>query len=374
MGTWRTVDVWPCSGFPDRPWQEHPDDDAFVRSAQRVWRTYARALPALELPLKAGHLRVFMDSDPTRRIADPAAPATVTITRLENEWRNNAIVRLPPGVSQLSPCARGLLALDVLHASAIRLAELAGWDPERVVPAREYVLEQNLEFTWHSPWKSSPDRKHKARAAYRIDDDGLGRMRFEVTDGSRTMSTPWGLTAPNYGYAAKTLRWDGSGALTFASFDHRVGRADLADLADLAPPPPPGITVDSVRPLVTHWAPPPPPANFVNFVGGGDTGALTRRFTGTLWRLFEQMESPSWQAWWAPSQLGVLQLMLELGPGTPPPVFYVRKTTGKVDARLRVASVPAGVDPAAHAHALTLELLDKIRQRSGLGMHPDLRG
>lgn len=83
-------------------------------------------------------------------------------------------------------------------------------------PAREHALAKDLEFRWEGPWKRSPDRKHRARVVFRVDDDGWGRARIEVADGTTTRSSSafvCGNEVRLIRAIAKDLRWEGSDAV-----------------------------------------------------------------------------------------------------------------------------------------------------------------
>ena len=48
------------------------------------------------------------------------------------------------------------------------LARARGWDPEVFDVCRQHVVAHDYVYSWSSPWKTSPDRRHQARPTYRI--------------------------------------------------------------------------------------------------------------------------------------------------------------------------------------------------------------
>lgn len=382
MSRLRTVDVYPDGG--GERWCVEPDDDAFARTAQRVAAAYSEALPTLDLPIKKTHLRVFV-GEHRARIIEPGAAATVEFTWFaKHEGFHSTTVRVPPGVAELSPTARALLVLDVIEIATTMLGEHAGWDPALLAPARAHVLVAGLEFTYTSPWKNSPGRRHKARVAARIDEDGWGRVRAEVTDGATILASREFATGNGVGFLrghAENLRWTGPETL---GLDFGLGLTEHVALADLTPgrdsadP----IDPDTPRPAVVRLVPEPDPWNRLVVHGGGDMAFEPVRYAVALVQTLDQLKTPAWDSWWASAGLGPLHVGFWLGWGGQAPKYLVRKTRDTDDpegrdkhvAEIRrpYGSVAADVDPASLARSDVATLMAAVRKRAGLGPHPDL--
>ncbi len=184
MTTLRRVEFYPYSGFPDRPWDDDPENDAFAKAACGVVELYSVRLGDLELgPSRAAALRLNLDRR-ERNHRDVKVSLRVDVPG----WEVGTVV-LPIGVTQLSSRERALLVLDVIDAAVRRLANLRGWPAEGLDRVREHVLAQDLVFTWASAWKLSPDRRHRARASFVMNGDGTAHVRIEVTGIRRAATT-----------------------------------------------------------------------------------------------------------------------------------------------------------------------------------------
>jgi len=231
VAVFREVEVFPNGGFADRPWVDDPDEEAFARVARGVCEAYSQALPALALPGKAGLLRLYCEISglepevaDRRPRPDMSAPASAAVEvypkfleSFEFGW-----VWVPVGFAGQPVQSRRVWALGVVHEAARLLAMARGWDPDILESARRHAMAQDLRFTWDGPWKSAPDRRHKARGVAGIGDDGMGHLRLEVaTRGGE----PVILTEPAMAscdgtdlvWACKTVRWDGSSRVTVAA-------------------------------------------------------------------------------------------------------------------------------------------------------------
>lgn len=407
VGIWRSVDVWPNGGFADRSWDRAGDEDydAFARSAQRVCAVFNNVLPGLGLTLpQHSHLRLSAALREYRPKPPPGTPVMVRLDTLERDGFHVGHVVLPDGVADLSPTARGLLALDVLHIAGERLAELVGWNKTLLEPARQAVLDAGLGFSWSSAWKNSPDRRHKARLTYRLDDDGMGRGRIEVSDGISTRATPEEHCPGGYAYLAKSVRWDGSAAVTFAPFgsDHLAPTADVArptlrdfaadswtpdasarvELADLLvpPEPPTSLDADTPRPPVVRLLPPSSDRDAIQAGSGGDGMFTPLAYTNVLSRTTALLTGPEWQQWWGAGHLGLLQIYWWLGH--PDLKYAVRRARDADDPEGRhkwvatiqrpYGSIPDEADHPAAARDDVVALMAKVQARTGLGPHPEI--
>ncbi|KRB79622.1 hypothetical protein ASE01_23120 [Nocardioides sp. Root190] len=205
MFSW--IDFWPSSGREDQPWTDDPATDALVKSACRVSGAYAEALGDERLEGPWGSLQFsshLHDDDRVELQVDTDDDRT--------GWTSGAVF-VPEAVAELSAHDRALLVLDLIHHAVVELAPHRGWSLEAIERVRDRVLAQDLEFSWASPWKSSPDRSMAARVVFRVDDDGRGRAQVEVRD--RRTDELIARSAPalaynalvNFRASAKTLRW-----------------------------------------------------------------------------------------------------------------------------------------------------------------------
>ena len=117
------VDVWPPTGWPDQPWLDDPDTDAFAKSARRVCEAYTHHLRAASIANRVGSIRMFCRYDPTR--TDILVEA---LTDPVHEGAEGARIALPAGIAALSPDVRAALVLEVVHGAVLRLGEVRGWD------------------------------------------------------------------------------------------------------------------------------------------------------------------------------------------------------------------------------------------------------
>jgi hypothetical protein len=106
------------------------------------------------------------------------------------------------------------LVLEVVHTAVRQLAVHRGWDPDQFQSCYEHVVEQDFTYRWATPWKTSPDRRHRARAVYELTaDDGWGRVRLEIADrtgGEVTAVSDQAVafsTSKGFERSAKTLSW-----------------------------------------------------------------------------------------------------------------------------------------------------------------------
>ena len=210
MAHFKLVLVWPPTGFPDRSWSDDddPEEDAFVRSARSVTELYSEGLAALGIEGRCSELRFLVGHDPA------ATDVTVRVSTRRPEGFEFAGASLPTGVAALPIPERQRLVLDVIHGAVLRLAEARGWDLQELDAVRRHVLDRGFEFRWDGPYKSSPDRRHRARARYRLTDTGYGRAHIEVVDRDGSVVTESGdalafSTLEGFKRSARTLRWDG---------------------------------------------------------------------------------------------------------------------------------------------------------------------
>jgi hypothetical protein len=146
---------------------------------------------------------------------------------------------MPPGMELWTPRTRAQLALEVVDAVMLRLGKLRDWDVDALISARKHVVDSNYEFIYTGPWKSSPDRRHRARLVFRLEDDGYGRV---VVDFATKDLEPRGTIGPALAYSTlegfkrstRTMHWDSNSTLVFAPWvtpfwDEGYVLADLDD-------------------------------------------------------------------------------------------------------------------------------------------------
>lgn len=224
MARFRGVDFYPFEGFPDRLWgpsaegSGDPLADAFLRAARPVVALYSEALEQVHVDGPRGSLMIFV----TERL-EPTDVRLVVWAAEPTLGPERAFVTLCPPVGRLDATGRAGLALDVVHAAVRELAAARGWDPDVFDACRDHVVAHDHVYTWDGPWRTSPDRRHQARARYRISDpDGFARARLEVrrrADGTVVVSSPQAVgfcTTRDLRASASTLQWSGSGEVGFS--------------------------------------------------------------------------------------------------------------------------------------------------------------
>lgn len=399
MPIWRNIDVHPNGGFSDQPWMPDPEDDTFARAAQRVTWTYSASLPEFRLPLPVAHLQLSLYGDPAR--VRPAQTA-VRVTELGKDGHQFGHIDVAPGFRELTSDARALLVLDVLDSAASQLAELANWeDRGAVAQLRELALAAGLQHWWEGPWKTSPDRKRKARMLYTIAEDGLGRGRVQVLDGTELLNGPALYCPPGYRYVAKKLRWegagevsvDGLGPLPLAPPPGTNPARRLEELVALAPAvfrvddlqpvegPCPSIDAATSRPTVVVSAP-PARTNLLRAGGVSRGFQASRAMYSVMTRQLERLNGPEWQEWWSAADLGDLNVrcLLEGGrdprepPDTPPRTreVLVRQDQRGLEASLTLPYPALGSDHAAIGQDAVAELMERVRKRTALPPHPPI--
>ena len=226
MPKFRQVHVWPDSGFPTQPWDDDPDVDSFARISRGICEAYSQALPSLALVARASIMRLNADPDASRR-PRPALDAPLTdmvevsarfLGSHENGW-----VAVPVGFANLPTDRKRPLGLRIVHHGVLELAQALGWDPVVLTGALHHVEARVFRYWSGGPWKSAPDRRHRARAVASISDDGLGRVHVEVvTAAGELIIRSEHFDAADHGddlvRACKTLRWDGSARLSMDPF------------------------------------------------------------------------------------------------------------------------------------------------------------
>jgi hypothetical protein len=227
MAVFGEVEVFPNSGWEFAPWvSDNADEDAFARRSRGICEAYSQALPPLGLPGKARLLRLLCQSsllrpDATRPRPTLDAPVSdaVHVSPVFIESMEGGNVWVAVGFAHLPLEQQRAWVLRVIHQAVVELARVRGWDAAGLEEARRHVETQEMRFVWEGPWKSAPDRRHRARCVVSISDEGMGRARLEVATRSGAIVADCdGKAASSDGAdllsLCKTVRWYGSDRAT----------------------------------------------------------------------------------------------------------------------------------------------------------------
>ncbi|MEY2503673.1 MAG: hypothetical protein QOI07_4010 [Verrucomicrobiota bacterium] len=391
MSILRLISFWPPTGFPDRPWLEHPDEDAFVRSARSVCELYSEAVRHARVPARHSELRLACHHDSDR------TDVLVTVHPEIAEGFELAVALLPAGIANLPVPVRAGLVLEVVHAAATRLGRERGWDEAALIAARDHVLAAGLCYRWEGPAKVSPDRRHTARPVYVLHDDGYGRVTVHVRrrgDGQLVAASPPALafsTSAGFARSAQTLRWRtkrtvemvpyaglsvGLGRTTLWRDDHGLIAVDLDDPDCGSAEQPLNEYPDPATP--TAHAPAvivQTPADLgprTEVIGGGPTNDVPDAYMAALNGLLGQLSGPPWQRWWSAGTDEVLEVWYDFAAASVG--IAARRSGGKLRVTIRrpVSTFATRGDPAALAREDVDAMLTTVRRRTGMGAHPPL--
>jgi hypothetical protein len=153
------------------------------------------------------------------------------------------------------------LGLSIVHQGVLELARARGWDPVLLLGVVPYVEARGLRYRWDGPWKSAPDRRHRARAVAGIADDGIGRVRLEVATRAdalvfRSKDVLASCDGDDLVWACKPVRWDGSSRVIMTAIMDPLGLRQCNLEIDLSGDTPVCRTARPVR----HAARFPPPS------------------------------------------------------------------------------------------------------------------
>ncbi|GAA2146063.1 hypothetical protein GCM10009844_21650 [Nocardioides koreensis] len=388
MPTLSYVYPWPAQARADRPTDEDEVADVAIRGCRSIAELYSEALPELGLANRVSELRLFIRHAPGLE----HVRATVQVDPVR-EGFEMAHMHVPTGFAARAPQLRARMLLEAVHGLVGRLAVARGWDVNVLERCRRQVLDRGLEYRWSSAPKASPDRRHEARADFRLPPDGYGRVRLRVVrrdDGVTVASSDEALafcTSAGFRRAAKSLRWQGKDHVSLVPYDWvpsvRGGQLSLSREDGAWR----GVVADymSVRPVPA--GDPAPPALGVQVEGRGETAAeqparivflgggpiRTRqidRFHDAFIAEMTRFASPSGQDWWRGAGIRLLEVEISYGGER----ARVRSRRG--EHRLRVfvdrpdSSLP-GRDPAPLARGVAEEVVALVRHRTGLGPHPE---
>ncbi|GIF21627.1 hypothetical protein BJ973_004928 [Actinoplanes tereljensis] len=389
MSTLRQIWVDPGMGFPDRPWGEHPDEDAFARSANAVFELYTEAVRPAKIQTRHSELRIVAWHDGDRD------DVLVTVHPELVEGFEMGVVSLPPGIAGLTPQSRAELVLEVLHAAASRLGQDRGWDQSALDAARAHALAAGLHFRRTGPARTSPDRRHVAEPTYAIYPDGYGRVVVHVRRRSDNAVVAVSPLAAVGGFTRAfdcELRWrsrtvvefqPGSGLAISPTGTTVQGndrpdpvRVDLGDPATFGDPTglpavaydaDAGTTIPGIRVLTYAEK-----GSRLTVLGGWHAPGLPEQYVAVRDDLLAQLAGPEWQTWWAAS--GVRELEISYRSDTTTAGISARLVHDELRATIRrpPETFPRDRDPAAVARADVESLLLTVRRRTDLGEHPPL--
>ena len=356
MAILHVVEFWPQTGLVNAPWAEGTDEDAFLRSARGVSELYSEGIRAARVEARHSQLRLHcFDHEPGR------VEVEVTVFTDPTEGYEMAGVRLSDGVATLSATARAALALDVLHAAALLMADARGWSPAAFETARAHVVEQGMRYRWTGPGKTAPGRRHIARPIGTITNDGLGRIVVEIrraTDGtlvgtSAELETDG--TQPAFRQAAGTLRWRDRQTVQIKRY-HEWHTIKVEE--------PPVLTVRREG---------AGSGSSIRVLGGYTDRAVPESYMTALDLLTDQLREPRWTSWWSAADEEVLEIWFDLIAERPAGVTP-RRSGNKLRVRVDrpLAEILAAPDPIALALDDVTATLAATRKRAGLGPHPEL--
>ncbi|ROQ41084.1 hypothetical protein EDF46_0451 [Frondihabitans sp. PhB188] len=134
--------MWPSTGWPDRPWSESPELDAFLRGGRRIFELFGDAL--------AVERRTYPESFFVLRDRDPSESADVEF-ELEAvlQGAHVAGVHLPPGFHRLAQELRDLLTVELVSAALGAVARTGAFDEAAVERATASVRAGDGRYVRH---------------------------------------------------------------------------------------------------------------------------------------------------------------------------------------------------------------------------------
>ena len=176
MSRLRSFWVWPNGGAAQETWDKGPALDAFARSSRRVCELVEECLASRSVEAPHGEVRLFLGASGDERVVVEVAGGHVA-------GFDGARVLLPDAVAGLSAQGRGLLVLEVVERVLETLARMRGWgNADQLAGIGDEVRAKQLRYVRIGPWKSSPDRRLRARPVAEIADDGLSRLHYDISD------------------------------------------------------------------------------------------------------------------------------------------------------------------------------------------------
>ncbi|MBK8446514.1 MAG: hypothetical protein IPL41_07505 [Micropruina sp.] len=297
-------------------------------------------------------------------------------------------VGLPVGVAEFSADQLASLALAIVDGGMRRLGQARGWPASAMDHAREHVVVSGFRFVWHGDWKSSRNRQLRARLRVELLDTGFGELSIQVADNDSddlvAESPPYKAYATVEGFrrSGRTLRWVAQDELEVSPYcgprglyDDKKARFRMGPLAPvrLGRGASPRQFVEPPLPVRVcgRGSQAPEQPHEIMAGGMGPTNGVPLSYTDELWRLFEQLDTPQWQAWWSGAPHAVLEIDAYFGPKSQGPTARA----GNNVVRARINRWPKAIDRANGAEEARNDLrhlLEKLQLRFGLGPIPPL--
>ncbi|HEU0101200.1 MAG TPA: hypothetical protein VFR07_02685 [Mycobacteriales bacterium] len=219
----KRLEVLPTTRAREGRWSAEPAIDVFLSAARGVCEALSVELSAADLSGRRSWLEFYARSTDGEH-------AVAEVARSHDASFGDGNLYVPPRFASLTPDEAASAVLDLLGAALRELAAAYQWPRERLEALRERVEDVGLRFTWRSPWKAAPGRRHEASGVYRIADDGLGRVQLEVrcrgqsevlarTEEGVTCGTAKALQA-----SAATLRWRDAGSVAVVPWVDLAGQ------------------------------------------------------------------------------------------------------------------------------------------------------
>jgi hypothetical protein len=208
MAAFTNVQVYPMSGWWDRPWGESAAQDSLARQSRAVCERYREALRLRPPQNRSSTLRIFMSGadDPHMEGRD------VLVLAARPEGFESARLAVPSDFSHRPVDVRSEWILNAIHSACMELAGLRGLPAEPFESAREHVETHGYGFSWAAGWKHSPGRNFRARCHFDLQLNGFGQLKIEVRrkDGAlidyTTPQIAW-TTFESFTRSAKSFHW-----------------------------------------------------------------------------------------------------------------------------------------------------------------------
>lgn len=390
VAKFRTVHLFPYSGWPEWPWEAGRDSvgpfdddvldrDAAAKSARAVTEAISLQLQSAAVVSRRASYMINILSKPGE--SNVEVGADITFAREGFLGR----VLISRGFHRLPPTERAALLSEVVHRNLAPLADAEGWR-DTLDQSVEHVRASGFECRWTSPWKSTPDRQRQVRLTMKMADDGYGRWKVEVADlaGEVLRESPelsgW-TWVENYQIMAKEMHFDpdghlivgrgsgfighvtaidlDSGSVVLAKSNHGTGAIALSYPGQLGQSVP--LVVDEEIPLVS-------------FTGGyGPVSDQVMNYHLEAARLTEQIQSGAWVEWWAGA--GAREVDLAVWYTGTAPKILLRQVDDRLTARRfrPPSSVPESAEAAVdEARSDVARLISKVRARFDLPEPPPL--
>jgi len=374
VATLSKVWVWPGTGKPHKPWDDEPENDAFLKTSRRVSEAFRRELDRRGVQARDKEIEIVLGAVGDDQIAVQA------IERGVEDGPETAEISVSRNFHRLDPYTRAFFVADALQAITRRLGEVHGWDLARIDEAMDAVRLNDYAYVFESDWLPNAEGSHSARLVARLLDDGWGRVRFEIspTTGSGIVTTAEvvaGNERSDFRRMAKSLSWSGSSTLVAKGLGRGFAVAtDTGDIRSLVAPRVPLVnsaTVDNAMPLPRIRVDDPPPISFS--MGGGPVNKVPKKYVGELDEIFAHLcFAPEWVEWWL--GLGVADVELEYDFEGKKQKSRVRLTADRITCTIvrPAKSVAHGLLGKAMAHADVAVLLDAVQAATGRTSHPPL--